>query len=464
MQPALRLVTFAVLALALRAATAQVAPPQTAPAERGDPYAPRGGATEARYPLPGPAVAPGPGSYAAPPPAYGPAPQPPASTNLPPPSASSPPAAAGEFFEPTKIMATVGDQYIFYGDVAPLVNMILEPYRAKMSPAEFAQFEAKNRSAANRQVVAQLMEAKLLYLEFDRTIVKNTKGDQKKLGEIRTDMQKRMLESFEKELAEMRPKVNAAKPDEMQELIRRDSIIPRVALLMRDNQVESLGELDTLLRRYGSSLDKQVRAYGEDRLGRQMISKALAKKHEVTYLEMADYYRLHAEDFALAAKAKYEILTVKFVNFPDKGAAYNTIAQMGNEVYFGAPFAAIARKHSQEPNAAKGGAYDWTTQGSLASEIIDRAIFTLEPGKLSQIIEDATGYHIVRVTERQEAGSVSFVEAQPKIKEALLREKRQADYQKYIERVRTGTPLWSIYDDEEAAALARQQAAGGGQR
>ena len=468
----LRLTTFALLAIAVRAAVGQYSPN---PGERGDPYAPRGPAAtvQMRYPLPG-AVAPGapaqsPPAYQAPPQTVYPRQPQQTVAALPtqPPTEpeQAPPAlVSGELFEPTKIMAVVGNQYIFYGDALPLVTMVLEPYAAKATNKfELAELE-KARPVVTRQVVQQLVNTKIMYQEFERTIEKNTKGDQKKLAEIKADMQKRMLESFEKELTEYREKIATAKPDKIQEMIRRDTVMPRVALLMRDNQAESLAELDTILRRYGSSLDKQVRAYGEDRLGRQIVGKGINKKHEVTHQEMLNYYRDHEGDFALSAKAKFEILTVKFVSFPDKGAAYNVIAQMGNEVYFGAPFATIARKHSQEPGAKNGGAYDWTTQGSLASEVIDRALFTLETGKLSQIVEDAVGYHIVRVTERQDAGTISFVEAQPKIKEAIQQQKREVDYKTFLAKLQSGTKVWTIYDDEDAALAQKAAAAGAPQQ
>jgi len=228
-------------------------------------------------------------------------------------------------------------------------------------------------------------------------------------------------------------------------------------VLMRDNQAETLQELDAILRRYGSSLSKQIRFYGEDRLGKDTVRRQVFSNDEVSHQEMIDYFAANAADFAVPAKARFEILTVKFANFRTRNEAWNTLAQMGNEVYFGAPFATIARKHSQEPHAEQGGEYDWTTQGSLASKPVDQAVFALEPGKLSQIIEDERGLHIVRVIERTAVGQVPFWEAQPKIKEAITQQRREADYKKFVETLRTGTQVWTLYDDE--AALARQPAA-----
>jgi PPIC-type PPIASE domain len=173
----------------------------------------------------------------------------------------------------------------------------------------------------------------------------------------------------------------------------------------------------------------------------------------VTHQEMIDYYREHYGDYALPAKARFEIMSVKFANFSgDRAAARRAIEAMGNEVLFGGTeFGAVARKWSQEPNAENGGSYDWVTQGSLASAPIDRAIFTLETGRLSQIIEDDVGLHIIRVKQRQEAGQVSFVEAQPGIKDAIKAHKKSAEQQKLLDQLRTRTEVWTIFDTPQLA-------------
>jgi parvulin-like peptidyl-prolyl isomerase len=295
-----------------------------------------------------------------------------------------------------------------------------------------------------------MANSKLLYLAFLRSVEEEAGRD--KMSEVKQNINKKIRESFAKELEHYRKEVEAASKEEIQKLVRREPTIVRLALLMKDNNAESLSELSALLQRYGSTLDEQIRQYGEHTLGKQMVFKNINTKPEVTHQEMLDYYEEHAADYAVPAKVKFEILTIKFASFPSKGEAYNAIAAMGNEVYFGAPFNAVARKSSQEPNADKGGFYDWTNQGSLASTAIDQALFTLEPGKLSQIIEDDRGFHIVRVIERSDAGSVSFLEAQKAIKEDIIARKRDADYKEFLTSLSKGTKVWTIYDDQNATA------------
>jgi hypothetical protein len=451
--PAARLAFLFLLALAVRAASGQQPEPQRYPLNVARPEfrfgsttpqtsAPSPPGDAQRYPLPAPRVAP---PQVLTPDSRPPIPDP----RLPAPNLS---AQTGDLFQPAQIVATVGNKFIFYGDVAPIVAQALEPAFAKAeSDFERSQIE-KYREPLIRQTIRQMVETKLMYIEFEREVMKNAPKD--KLAEVRKNIDKKVSESFEQELAEMRTKIAKAKPEEIQELVKRDPIVPRLALLMRDSQAESLAELDAALRRFGSTLDKEVRYYGEYKLGRSTVGKHINFNPEITHQEMLDYYREHAADYAVPAKARFEILTARYSNYPTVADAVNAVGAMGNEVYFGVPFAAVAKRSSQEPNAQAGGYYDWTSQGSLASKPIDEALFSIDVGKLSQVIHDDRGCHIVRVIERSPAGQISFLEAQTKIKEAIKIQKREADYKKFVQQLGSGTKVWTVYDD--ATVTARQ--------
>jgi parvulin-like peptidyl-prolyl isomerase len=374
------------------------------------------------------------------------------------PAGPASPLAGAQLFEPTRTVAIVGDRHILYGEIGPTVEQILAPLAAQITSDYERKELEKVREQLTRQYLRQYVDTKLMYLEFERQLEKNAGRD--KLVEARTGIERKMRESFEKDLLAMREKVAGAKAERIQELMRRDPTLPRLAMLMKQHQCETMQELDTVLRQYGSSLDKQIRFYGENILGRSTLGRQITTNPEVTHEEMLDYYAANADEFAVPAKAKFELLTVKFANHPTRNEAWNKLAQMGNEVYFGAPFATIAKKHSEEPRAAEGGAYDWTTKGSLASKVIDQAIFTLEPGKLSQILEDERGVHIVRVLEREEEHQVAFLDAQPSIKEAIVLKKREEDFKKALESQRTGVAIWTIYDEQPE--LARQPYQPGG--
>jgi hypothetical protein len=264
-------------------------------------------------------------------------------------------------------------------------------------------------------------------------------------------MDRQIRQAFDAALESAREKVATLPPEEVEKSLRQDVVL-RLAWLMHVQRLESLRDLDAALRQLGSSLDQQVREFGEMQLGLEAARRHFKKQYEVTHQEMLDYYREHAADFYVPAKARFEILTVKFANFGgDRAAAWDYLARMGNEVLLGGtPFAAVARKYSQEPHAQEGGYYDWVTAGSLASKPLDQAIFSLELNKLSPIIEDQVGLHIVRVLERRDAGYISFQEAQSEIRRRIESQKRALDQQKYLEELRARTYVWTIYDTPDA--------------
>jgi parvulin-like peptidyl-prolyl isomerase len=357
-----------------------------------------------------------------------------------------------QVFKPAQILARVGDQFIFYGDVAPTVEMMLDSAMVRAKSEAERQAIVRQRDQLLQPVLQQFIQNKMMYLAFDRDIRAKAKD---KYSETRTKISKSVREAFDKQFRMLREKMATASPEEVMLFMRQSPVAARLALVMRDHQLESLGELELQLRSFGTSLDQQIVQFGESLMGRDMASQHFKQKHEVTHQEMLDYYQQHADDYRVLAKARFEILTVKWESFRDRNAARDTLANMGNRVYFGASFVEEARRGSQEPKAKEGGQYDWVSQGSLASKPIDQAIFALDPGLLSDIIEDDTGCHIVRVHERQPAGMVSFVEAQPKIKETIEQQKKEAEYKKFVALLQKSTVVWTIYDPPAPSAEQR---------
>lgn len=91
------------------------------------------------------------------------------------------------------------------------------------------------------------------------------------------------------------------------------------------------------------------------------------------------------------------------------------------EIAQGQAFEEVARRHSEDPSAPYGG-----DQGQLAYDDLPDgfrdAIFDLEAGETSGIVEADYGFHIFRVTERTPGRTVPLDEAAPMIRERLREE------------------------------------------
>jgi parvulin-like peptidyl-prolyl isomerase len=227
---------------------------------------------------------------------------------------------------------------------------------------------------------------------------------------------------------------------------------------MQKAGVNSPAELDQKLREFGSSLKKQRRAFAEQVLAREMVRQKVDPEEEVTHEEMLSYYREHEADYFVQSKARWEQLEIRFDKFPSKAEAYRALAELGNEVLRGAPFAEVARRGSHDLNAEKGGVQDWTTKGSLRAKVLDEALFSLPIGQLSTIIESDNAFHIVRVIQRQEDTVVPFEEAQVEIKEKIRKQRFREQMTAYLDKIREQTPVWTIFDQPSTEEIARPPA------
>jgi hypothetical protein len=217
--------------------------------------------------------------------------------------------------------------------------------------------------------------------------------------------------------------------------------------LMAVNKFNSRREFDDELRRLGSSLEWQKKIFMERSLARQWMRGAVNFDEPITHEKMLAYYQEHLADYEHPSRAKWEQLMVRFSKYPNKAAAFDALAKMGNSVKDGAPFADVARHGSDGATASQGGVRDWTSQASLVSKALDRAIFALPVGELSPIIEDEQGFHIVRVTERKDAYRTPFLETQVKIEERIRNQRIKTQMSEFLARLKAETPTSTVFDD-----------------
>ena len=102
----------------------------------------------------------------------------------------------------------------------------------------------------------------------------------------------------------------------------------------------------------------------------------------------------------------------------------------------GANFEELAREHSDCESKAKGGDLGYFSKGKMVKSFEDAA-FQLEVNALSDIIKTAYGYHLIKVTDRQEARVIPLEEARDKIIFFLKREKRDLAIRDYLLNLRS---------------------------
>ncbi|MDZ7619739.1 MAG: hypothetical protein U1E05_22290, partial [Patescibacteria group bacterium] len=114
--------------------------------------------------------------------------------------------------------------------------------------------------------------------------------------------------------------------------------------LMKRAGAGSRRELEDYLRARGTSLDRERRGFFQQSIAQQWVRQHVKFNEEITHEQMLEYYRNHLEDFDRPAQTVWEQLCVQFVDQPSPDAARAAIADMGNRVMAGEPFAEVAKK------------------------------------------------------------------------------------------------------------------------
>ncbi|MCE7938977.1 MAG: hypothetical protein DYG90_10425, partial [Chloroflexi bacterium CFX6] len=67
----------------------------------------------------------------------------------------------------------------------------------------------------------------------------------------------------------------------------------------------------------------------------------------------------------------------------------------------GEDFTAVAKEVSEDPTTRdRGGDLDWVTRGMLPSQQLEDALFALEPGTRSNVVQTDFGFHVIELIER----------------------------------------------------------------
>jgi hypothetical protein len=352
-------------------------------------------------------------------------------TIVPAPAQAKPPAAESESppgatsiahatpLEGGEIVARIDGQIVLASDVMWQVNKIIEANRDRIPPDQIAQA----REFLLRQQVMGLVDTKLLYADFRRKVPAEN------------------IPSIEKNLEE---------PFEEIELPR----------LMKMMEVDDSKELALALQGLGTSVAEMQRQFNERTIAGEWLRQLAPKPKEVTYDELVDYYKEQEAKgkYDQPARARWEELMIRFDRCDgDRAAAWRAIAEFGNQIWQrvaanpglrGPVFTELARQESHGLTAQDGGLHDWTTQGALRSQEIDEALFTLDVGQLSDILETELGFHIVRVLERKDAGKIPFTEAQADIRKQIEKKCKQELIETAMKRLRKESRVWTIFDGD----------------
>lgn len=320
---------------------------------------------------------------------------------------------APEALDDCQVIARIDGQVVLACDVIWQANRMIEENRNRIPPDK----EQEVRELLMKRHLASMVDTKLLYAEFRRNVP----------AENMPTIETNLLEPFQER---------------------------EVPALIEQLKVADQRELEKELLRLGSSLEDARRSFNEKAIAGEWLRGKVKINEEINPADMFEYYQAHLAEYEYPSQARWEELMVRKNRFNHPRQAYAELAKMGNDVWqklaanpdnLDPAFGEVAKAKSDGFTAQEGGVHDWTTKGALKGKVLDEALFTLEIGRLSLILETEDAFHIVRVLERKEAGRTPFTDVQTDIRRELKQERFREGVEKYLDELHRTARIWTVY-------------------
>ncbi len=172
-------------------------------------------------------------------------------------------------------------------------------------------------------------------------------------------------------------------------------------------------------------------------LAREYFRRYLAKTPQVSEETLTAYYKDHLSEFKPPEEIKARHILVK------TEAQANKIM---DELKGGKDFIELAKKNSIDPAAVNGGKLelpdgrDWLPRGAFEKSF-EHILFSIPKGQLGGPIKTQFGWHILKVEDRRQPETPSFVQVRSQIKNKLQEQTNSEIHAKVTEELKKSIPV-----------------------
>lgn len=180
--------------------------------------------------------------------------------------------------------------------------------------------------------------------------------------------------------------------------------------------------------------------------------EALPVEEEISMLELTQYYQENQGRFQTPARVRWERISAFVGGFRSREEAF-AVMQSFRARAQGFPVAEVPFSRQ----VVQIDTMEWTTRGDVESKVVGDTLFSLPVGKLSPILDEGDKLHLVRVLERQTAGTKPFEEVSDGLRAELLQRRVSEAERQYVARLRQVSQVATVFDSGpgQPARIAR---------
>lgn len=222
----------------------------------------------------------------------------------------------------------------------------------------------------------------------------------------------------------------------------RDAMVPASTLERAMQEIrgryQSEEEFTDDMARNGLDEAGFARALEREMKVEAILEKVGTRAEGVSDTDIELYYQYHAERFRRpeTRMARHILITInEAITENTRISAYQRINEIAARVAKDPKrFEEQALKHSECPTALDGGKLGELPKGKLFPEL-DTALFQLQAGEISRVLESELGFHILRCDTVCEAGILSYEQAKSHIRKHMEHKRKRAYQQGWLKNL-----------------------------
>lgn len=276
----------------------------------------------------------------------------------------------------------------------------------------------------------------------------------------------------------MDPYIQCCERDDEFRGYARDNIIARVLLSQEaerrieldeaeiDQAVEQLkqehGGEDRFYAYFNISADDEpmVRRDVADNLRvRKLIDQAADSSAEPDDDQLHAFYEQHIDAFMSPERVRASHILKNPTKTEERDEVYETMRQLRRQARDSADFAELARQHSDKVRELKetgeatceddGVDLGFFARGEIMPEI-EAVAFSMELGEVSPVLHTQFGYHLLKLTERQDPAPRPFDEARDDVRQHYLQQRQDEAIEKLVEQLKADASIEEVENEADA--------------
>jgi peptidyl-prolyl cis-trans isomerase SurA len=247
----------------------------------------------------------------------------------------------------------------------------------------------------------------------------------------RKALERRVLEDMiDKKLLEEHAKEAGVKATE-EEIDRAVEDVLSRAGLTQDQLEEALKRDGIPKEEYRDQIRNQI-------VKAKVIHQEVRNRVDIKDADVEGYYLDHKEQFRTEEGVELRHILLPIPKNPQPGdeeGVYREALRIRGELLAGMKFEDAAAKYSKDASASQGGWLGFFGKGAMSPEM-EKFVWGLKQGEVSEPVRSAQGFHLVRVEERTTGEVRPLDKVRDQIREKLYEESAEREFEEWRKELR----------------------------